>query len=161
MGEHAHVRSKSPDKYPEGASEMSQDVENIVVEFCNAWGDGATARPDVNKIIGMFAEDGVWQLWVPAGPVFKGRAALRAEIDRQCGFSSLMHCGINKIVCSGRTVITERVDHFTMHGIRVEHALMAIYEIDADGKIAAWREYFDTADIGKQLGMLPDAVIGG
>jgi limonene-1,2-epoxide hydrolase len=48
-----------------------------------------------------------------------------------------------------------------MHGIRVEHALMAIYEIDADGKIAAWREYFDTADIGKQLGMLPEAVIAG
>jgi limonene-1,2-epoxide hydrolase len=59
---------------------MSTRAEQIVLEFCNAWGDGATARPDVDKIIDMLAEDGEWQLWVPAGPVFKGRAALRAEM---------------------------------------------------------------------------------
>jgi limonene-1,2-epoxide hydrolase len=148
-------------KYTKGTSKVLQKEELIVREFCDAWGDGATARPDVNKIISMFAEDGVWQLWVPAGPTFKGRAALRSEIDRQCGFSTHMHCGITKIISSGQIVVTERVDHFTMHGIRVEHALMAIYEIDADGKVAAWREYFDTADIGRQLGMRPEAVIGG
>jgi limonene-1,2-epoxide hydrolase len=140
---------------------VPQKEELIVREFCDAWGDGTTARPDVNRIIGMFAEEGVWQLWVPGGPTVKGRAALRAEIDRQCGFSTFMHCGITKIISSGPIVATERVDHFTMHGIRVEHALMAIYEIDADGKVAAWREYFDTADIGRQLGMSPEAVIGG
>jgi len=140
---------------------MSTRAEQIVLEFCNAWGDGATARPDIDKIIDMLAEDGEWQLWVPAGPVFKGRAALRAEIDRQCGFSSFMHCGVTKILSAGRGVVTERIDHFTMHGIRVEHALMAIYEIDATGKIASWREYFDTADIARQLGMRPEAVIAG
>jgi limonene-1,2-epoxide hydrolase len=140
---------------------MSTKEEQVIREFCDAWGDGATARPDVEKIIEMFAEDGEWQLWVPAGPTFKGRAALRAEIDRQCGFSSFMHCGIVQILSSGRNVVTERVDHFTMHGVRVEHALMAIYEIDGQGKIAAWREYFDTADIAKQLGMAPEAVIAG
>jgi limonene-1,2-epoxide hydrolase len=140
---------------------MSTKEERIVLEFCDAWGDGATARPDVDKIIGMFAEDGEWQLWVPAGPTIKGRAALCAEINRQLGFSSFMHCGIKKMLSSGQNVVTERVDHFTMHGIRVEHALMAIYEIDGSGKITAWREYFDTADIGKQLGMNPEAVIGG
>jgi len=140
---------------------MSTNAEQIVLEFCNAWGDGATARPDIDKIIDMFAEDAEWQLWVPAGPVFKGRAALRAEIDRQCGFSSFMHCGVTRILSGGRSVVTERIDHFTMHGIRVEHALMAIYEIDATGKIASWREYFDTADIARQLGMRPEAVIAG
>jgi limonene-1,2-epoxide hydrolase len=149
------------DKYATGAPKVPQKEQLIVREFCDAWGDGAIARPNVNKIISMFAEDGVWQLWVPAGPTFKGRAALRSEIDRQCGFSTFMHCGITKIISSGAIVVTERVDHFTMHGIRVEHALMAIYEIDADGKVAAWREYFDTADIGRQLGMRPEAVIGG
>jgi limonene-1,2-epoxide hydrolase len=140
---------------------MAEKEERIVVEFCDAWGDGATARPDVDKIIDMFAPDGEWQLWVPAGPTIKGRKALRVEIDRQLGFSSYMHCGITKIVSSGRNVVTERVDHFTMRGVRVEHALLAIYELDADGKILAWREYFDTADIGKQLGMNPEAVISG
>jgi limonene-1,2-epoxide hydrolase len=140
---------------------MAEKEERIVREFCNAWGDGATAKPDVDKIISIFAEEGEWQLWVPAGPIIKGRGALRAEIERQLGFSSFMHCGIRKMISSGQNVVTERVDHFTMHGIRVEHALMAIYELDAAGKITAWREYFDTADIGKQLGMNPEAVISG
>lgn len=140
---------------------MPQEQEKIVMEFCRAWGDGATARPDVNKIVSMFAEHGVWQLWMPGGPVIKGRAALLSEIERQCGFSSFMQCGITKMVSSGAVVVTERVDHFTMHDVRVEHALMAIYEIDSDGKIAAWREYFDTADLGKQLGMHPESVIAG
>jgi limonene-1,2-epoxide hydrolase len=140
---------------------MSNKEEQIVLEFCAAWGDGVAAPPDIDKIISMFAEDGEWQLWVPGGPTIKGRAALRSEITRQCGFSSLMHCGITKMISSGSTVVTERVDHFNMHGVRVEHALMAIYELDAGGKITSWREYFDTADIGKQLGMQPEAVIGG
>src|SRR5277367_6088982 len=91
-----------PDKYPEGTPTMPQNPEQVVIEFCNAWGDGATARPDVNKIIGMFAPDGVWQLWVPSGPVIRGHAALRSEIERQCGFSAFMHCGITKILSSGQ-----------------------------------------------------------
>ena len=78
---------------------MPQKEQQIVLEFCNAWGDGATARPDVNKIISMFAEDGVWQLWVPGGP-------------------TIMHCGITKMISSGSIVVTERLDHFTMHGLR-------------------------------------------
>jgi hypothetical protein len=30
---------------------MSSKEERIVLEFCSAWGDGATAKPDVDKII--------------------------------------------------------------------------------------------------------------
>jgi limonene-1,2-epoxide hydrolase len=140
---------------------MPQKAEQIVREFCDAWGDGKTRTPNVDKIIDMFAEDGEWRLWVPKGPLIKGRAALRAEIERQCGFSTYLQCGVVKMVSSGSVVVTERVDHFTMHDVRVEHALIAIYELDADGKIASWREYFDTADIAAQLGMNPDEVIGG
>ena len=140
---------------------MPKTAEQIVREFCDAWGDGKTRTPKIDLIIEMFAEDGEWRLWLPGGPVIKGRAALRAEIERQCEFSTYLQCGITKIVASGSTVVTERVDHFTMHDIRVEHALMAIYDLDAEGKITSWREYFDTADIAAQLGMSPDKVMDG
>jgi limonene-1,2-epoxide hydrolase len=33
----------------------------------------------------------------------------------------------------------------------VNHALVAIFEVDADGKISKWREYFDTKDVERQL----------
>ncbi len=139
---------------------MAVSNEDIVQQFCGAWGDGDTATPDVERILDMFAEDGEWALWVP-GPTIKGRTEIRAEIERQIKFSTYMKCGITKIVSAGNTVVTERIDHFTMHGIRVRHALVAMYDLDDSGKIRSWREYFDTADIGRQLGIPPETVIEG
>lgn len=136
-------------------------VEEIVTEFCAAWGDGQKTGPDIDKIVEMFAEDGEWVLTVPNGPTIKGRSAIRAEIERQAQFVSHMQCGILKMISSDATVVTERLDHFTMHGKRIAHALTAIYELDDSGKILSWREYFDTADMAQQLGMKPDEVVAG
>ncbi|OYW91420.1 MAG: hypothetical protein B7Z23_08195 [Pseudomonadales bacterium 32-61-5] len=72
-----------------------------------------------------------------------------------------MQCGIEKLIVSGSTVMTQRVDHFTMRGVRVEHALVAVYELDEEGKILSWREYFDTADIGRQLGLKTEELMAG
>lgn len=140
---------------------MRNKSEQIVRAFCDAWGDGKTEKPDVDAIIDMFAEDGEWHLWVPGGPLIKGRPALRAEILRQCEFSTFLHCGIKEVVANESVVFTERVDHFTMHNIRVEHALTAIYRVDANGKISSWKEYFDVADVAKQLSVAPEEVMLG
>lgn len=136
------------------------DAEKIVRDFCAAWGEGKVEKPDPDIIAGYFATEGEWHLWVP-GQVVQGREAIRAEIERQREFSTFMECGIVKLVSAGLTVMTERLDYFTMHGVRVSHALVAVYDLDAEGKILSWREYFDTADLGKQLGMQPEAVIAG
>src|SRR3546814_593065 len=102
-----------------------------------------------------------WSSDVCSSDLVQGREAIRAEIERQREFSTFMECGIVKLVSAGLTVMTERLDYFTMHGVRVSHALVAVYDLDAEGKILSWREYFDTADLGKQLGMQPEAVIAG
>lgn len=137
------------------------DAEAVVRAFCAAWGEGNVERPAAGPIADMFAEDGEWRVWVPGGDVIKGRETIRREIERQSAFSTYMQCGIEKLIVSGSTVMTERVDHFTMRGTRVEHALVAVYDLDADGKILSWREYFDTADIGKQLGLNSDELMAG
>jgi hypothetical protein len=33
----------------------------------------------------------------------------------------------------------------------VQHALVAVFEIEPDGLISAWREYFDPGDVNRQL----------
>jgi limonene-1,2-epoxide hydrolase len=48
---------------------------------------------------------------------------------------------------------TQRLDHFTIKGQRINHSLTAVFEVDDDGLIAAWREYFDSADVARQLGI--------
>jgi limonene-1,2-epoxide hydrolase len=132
---------------------VASQAEKIVREFCAAWGDGKVASPPVDKIVDMFAEQGEWQVCVPSGKVIMGRVAIRAEIVHQSGFSTYMQCGIEKIASLGSLVMTERVDHFTMGGKRVEHALVAVYDLDEQGKIVSWREYFDISDLARQLGL--------
>lgn len=138
---------------------MGQKQEAIVREFLAAWGDGERV-PDIEKIASMFAPDGHWELYVPGGPVISGRAAIRAEIQRQLGYVSFPHCGIVHMISTDRMVATERVDHFIRSGKRVRHALMAMFDLDADGLITAWREYFDTYDLSRQTGADPARLSG-
>jgi limonene-1,2-epoxide hydrolase len=138
---------------------MGQKQELIVRTFLSAWGDGVR-DPDVETIVSMFAPDGHWELYVPGGPVIQGREAIRTEIHRQLGYVTGTHCGLTHIVSSDRMVVTERVDFFVRNGIRVRHALMAMFELDGDGLITAWREYFDTFDLSRQTGADPARLSG-
>lgn len=137
---------------------MGERQEAIVRQFCAAWGDGTTPRPDIDTIVSMFSDDAVWRLWVPGGPVIRGRDALRAEIERQCTFSTFTQCGIKHVVSSDSMVITEREDYFTANGKRILHYLTAIYELDAEGRITEWREYFDVLDVAKKQGVDPEKI---
>jgi len=138
---------------------MGQKQENIIREFLDAWGD-ETHRPDVAKIVSMFAPDGQWTLYVPNGPVIRGREALRAEIERQLTYVSWTCCGLVQILSDDRRVVTERADQFCKNGRVVSHQLMAIYELDADGLITDWREYFDLFDVARQSGSDPARLSG-
>ena len=51
---------------------------------------------------------------------------------------------------SGNTVLTERVDIFVLPHVTVELPVMGTFEV-RDGKIAAWRDYFDLNQYMSQL----------
>ena len=130
---------------------MGAAEEAVVSAFMSAWGDGTQAKPDVDTILSMFTEDAVWQLWVPGGPTLRGRDAIRADISRQLGFATHMRCGPFAVVSNDRQVFTERLDRFTSQGVQIDHHLVAVFDISDDGRIAAWREYFDPEDVNRQL----------
>jgi limonene-1,2-epoxide hydrolase len=138
---------------------MGHKQEAIVREFLFAWGDGERV-PDIEKIASMFAPDGRWELYIPGGPVIVGRDAIRAEVHRQLGYVSFPHCGTIHMVSNDRMVATERLDLFIRNGKTVRHALMAMFELDDDGLITAWREYFDTYDLSRQTGADPARLSG-
>jgi limonene-1,2-epoxide hydrolase len=48
------------------------------------------------------------------------------------------------IAASGNTVLTERVDRFTIEGRAITLPVMGTFEIE-NGLIRAWRDYFDLA----------------
>jgi limonene-1,2-epoxide hydrolase len=46
--------------------------------------------------------------------------------------------------------VTERVDHFEVNGKRISAPCMGIFKL-RDGKIAAWRDYWDLKQVESQL----------
>ena len=127
--------------------------ENLLKEFCDAWGDGSfEKKPDVEKILSMMAEDAEWQLWVPGGPTIRGRDALRQEIHRQMRFATNNKCNIVNVLSSDTMVMQERSDYAIIRGRPCPHQLVAIFEFDAAGLIKRWREYLDMADLLRKQG---------
>lgn len=113
------------------------DADRIVRDFCEAWGRG-----EVETLMDAFAEDAVYHN-MPLEPA-KGKDAIRAVIE---GFLKMSPGGIrfeilNQVV-SGRLVFNERVDTFAVEGKEMGGPVAGVFEIDAEGKIAAWRDYFD------------------
>jgi limonene-1,2-epoxide hydrolase len=59
---------------------------------------------------------------------------------------------VHNIASSGGGVFTERTDVFEMGDKRITFRVNAVFEV-VDGKIAAWREYYDSVDLARQLGV--------
>jgi limonene-1,2-epoxide hydrolase len=136
---------------------VARQQEEIIRRFCALWGDGsAEMPPQVEEILGMMTEDAQWQLWVPGGPVISGKDALRVEIERQMSFSSHNKLNILNIVSSDRVVMTERSDYALVRGVPMPHSMVAVYELNDEGLISAWREYLDTADLARKSGASPE-----
>lgn len=138
---------------------MGQAQETFIREFCDLWGNGTLEqKPQVEKILAMMSPDAVWQLWVPGGPIIRGREALRKEILRQIAYATHNKCNIVHMTSTDSIVMTERSDYAVIHGKPCPHQMVAVYELDAQGLIKAWREYLDTADLARKQGLSPDAI---
>ena len=57
---------------------------------------------------------------------------------------------VHHIVADGDVVLTERTDVFVAGDKTIELPVMGTFEV-ADGKIAAWRDYFDMNQFMSQL----------
>jgi limonene-1,2-epoxide hydrolase len=57
---------------------------------------------------------------------------------------------VHHIVADGPVVLTERTDVFVLPNVTIELPVMGTFEV-RDGKIAAWRDYFDLNQFMSQL----------
>jgi limonene-1,2-epoxide hydrolase len=139
---------------------MGKQQEDFIAAFCDLWGDGSLEKkPQVEKILSMMSEDAEWQLWVPGGPVYKGKAALRDEINRQVRIATNNKCNIINVLSNDRMVMQERADTAVIFGKYCPHSMVAVYELDENGLIQKWREYIDMADLMQRMGV--DAEMAG
>ncbi len=116
---------------------------DVVRRFCEAWSD-----LDVDTLMTFFTDDAVYHN-MPIAPV-TGRDAIRATIEGFAGGAEHIEFRILAAVSDGPLVFTERVDVFTMPAVTVELPVAGVFELK-DGRIAAWRDYFDLNQFMSQL----------
>jgi limonene-1,2-epoxide hydrolase len=119
------------------------DPIDVVQEFCDSW-----AKGDVDTIIDFFTDDAVYHN-IPIAPV-TGRDAIRETIVGFIGGVDTVEFRVLNIVATGSVVLTERIDAFIFPTGTIELPVMGTFEV-ADGKIAAWRDYFDLNQFMSQL----------
>ncbi|HWC36005.1 MAG TPA: nuclear transport factor 2 family protein [Mycobacteriales bacterium] len=120
--------------------------DELVRRFIAAW-----ERRDTAFIVDAFTDDGVYHA-TPLDPIV-GKPAIREFV---AGFEAKPpgRLEIRNQVASESVVLQERVDHLTMNGNPVVLPIMGTFEIAPDGRIQAWREYFDLAPVRAAYGMV-------
>lgn len=118
---------------------------SLVLNFIRAW----EAR-DIERMLGFFAPDAVYHN-IPMPPL-KGVAQIREAIGPfVAGAKDIAWTTHHIAETESGVVLTERTDKFAMaDGRNISLPVMGAFEI-RDGKIAAWRDYFDLADFQKQM----------
>ena len=112
----------------------------------------ACVRADPEEFAGYFTEDATW--WnAPWKPV-TGREAIRETLRRGAERMVALPWEIRHIVADGGIVMVERVDVFMVGETRVIVPCVGIFEL-RDGKIAAWRDYWDLQQFERQLAATP------
>jgi len=108
----------------------------------------ACVRADPEEFASYFAEDATW--WNAPWKPIRGREAIRETLLRGAGQMAALPWEIRHIVADGDIVMAERVDHFRAGEAHVSVPCVGVFEL-RDGKIVAWRDYWDLQQFEGQL----------
>jgi len=127
---------------------METPIE-VVRRFCAAWSSNMGAV----ELAAFFTDDAVYHN-IPLSPV-TGRDAIAKNIATfiRPGAPSIesIEFRVINIAANGPVVMTERVDAFKLPHKSFELPVMGIFEVH-DGKISAWRDYFDVNQFTTRMG---------
>ena len=121
----------------------AEDAEQVVRDFCDRF-DGT----DAEALRPFFTDDVVYHN-IPLEPAV-GIEATIAFIVGFFGMCESMTIENLHVAVSDNVVLTERVDTFHVGNVVAPLPVMGTFEI-RDGKISAWRDYFDLGQITAML----------
>jgi limonene-1,2-epoxide hydrolase len=117
--------------------------EQVVRRFCDA-----VTGMDAEALRPFFTDDVVYHN-MPMEPA----VGLDATIEALAMFMAMctaLRFDIHHLAVEGNAVLTERTDVFTIGSGDAPIAVMGVFEV-ADGRITAWRDYFDLAKVTAQM----------
>jgi limonene-1,2-epoxide hydrolase len=120
-----------------------QDAEQVVRDMCDA-----LSKHDAEAMRPFFTDDVVYHN-IPMDPAV-GIDATIALIESFLGMFDGLVIETTHLAVRDNVVLTERIDTFTIGGIVAPLPVMGTFEV-RDGKINAWRDYFDMGQITKMM----------
>jgi limonene-1,2-epoxide hydrolase len=123
---------------------MSAENEKLVTDFCQSW-----SRKNVEDILSYLTDD-IFYHNIPMEPMV-GKAAVRKFVEPFLKDAESAVFEIKHTTSAGNVVMNERVDRFVMGPKKIELPVAGVFEV-RNGKIAAWRDYFDLESFTKQTG---------
>ncbi len=123
---------------------MSAENEKLVTDFCRSW-----SRLNTDEVLSYLTEDCFYHN-IPMEPCV-GKEAIRKFVEPFLKGAQEAHFEIKNTTSAGNVVMNERVDRFVMGPKKVELPVAGVFEV-RNGKISAWRDYFDLEGFTKQMG---------
>ena len=118
---------------------------DIINAFIDCW-----SSKNIDEIMAYFTPDAVYTN-IPIDPPNVGTEAIRAAIEGFVGMASEIKFVVHhQAETSDGTIMNERTDKFLIGEKWVDIAVMGIFEL-SDGKITAWRDYFDMGQFTDQM----------
>jgi limonene-1,2-epoxide hydrolase len=114
----------------------------------------AIEAQDIDAAIDLLADDVSYEN-MPVSPI-AGKDAVRATLEGFLGVASRIEWPVTRQMTSGSTVVNERLDRFQIGDGWLELPVAGVFEVDSDGRICLWRDYFDMASYTRQLAALTD-----
>ena len=115
---------------------MAAANDRLVRDFIAAW-----EQRDSDFIIGCFTDDAVYHS-MPLSPI-EGKHAI-ADWVRAFENTKPGRLEVHHQIAAADVVMDERTDRIMLNGHPVTLPITGVFEVN-EGRIAAWREYFDLA----------------
>ncbi len=123
---------------------MSDSPESVVRRFFAAWAD-----PKPDELRSFFHDAAVW-VDGPQG-VRRGADAIKSELTKQLKAVGGAQVDVRSLLSDGTTVMVEQVSNSTIGGKPVSAIVMAVFELDAEGRTMQWREAYDLKSMLDQI----------
>jgi limonene-1,2-epoxide hydrolase len=135
---------------------MGKREEAVALEFIGYFRD--TWPADFDAPLALVTEDAYYQGVVPVTQPVRGKKAIKAKWEAiRAKYGDQKHTMIGS-GSTGSFVFTERVDSSYTNGEWVQIPLVAVFEVNGDGKITAWREYLDLGNVARQSNMSSEEI---
>ena len=135
---------------------MGKKQEEVALKFIGYFRETWPANFD--DPLKLVTEDCYYQGIVPTTAPIRGKAAIKAKwASIKAKFGDQRH-DMLAVASNDRFVFTERIDYSHTNGKWVSIPLVAVFEVNENNQVAAWREYLDPGNVAHQMGINVDEI---